>query len=564
MPKPKGRTNPVKLRQGMTIGSSNAESDDNYLFDCFVHYPPVEQCEDLDAPGMVIAGRTGSGKTAILRYIERTAERRVELDPLDMAMSYVSNSDALRFLQVIGADLDLLFQTLWKHVLCIEFIRLRYEVENEQKSRSVFDRLVSPFRRDERKRKAIQYLRDWEGRFWITMDQNIKEITETVENRLNAEFGAEIAKFTAGGQYEKRLSEERKSELVARSRKIINADQLAELAGVIDILKNEESNNRMNKYYILIDRLDERWVDVSVRFRLIRALIEALKPLRRIPTLKVLVAIRTDILERVVQETKDITFQREKFEDYFVRLKWSKGDLRDLVNRRIQLLFQRQYSGEQVWFDDIFRSKVGNLDPFDYIVERTLMRPRDIISFVNECLNCADGHFDVSASAIRRAEIEYSRKRRDALAQEWQSAFPSVRPVLDFIGNRRKVILNVHELSSSDDVDELATLIYTDYKSSLDPILDAAKRQFEVESATRLDFVREILAMLYRIGAVGLKVEEHVGYQYSHRDAPMISPETLGPNTRIRIHPMLHGVYRLHPSSGRGRRQKPGELSPGS
>jgi hypothetical protein len=35
----------------------------------------------------------------------------------------VSNSDALNFLHAIGADLDLLFQALWKHVLCIEFTR---------------------------------------------------------------------------------------------------------------------------------------------------------------------------------------------------------------------------------------------------------------------------------------------------------------------------------------------------------------------------------------------------------------------------------------------------------
>src|ERR1700745_2516376 len=109
------RVNPLVLRAGMTIGRSDAESDDEYLFDCFIHYPPVEQCIRIQSPTMVIAGRTGSGKTAIMRYINRKVELSVEIDPAEMAMSYVSNSDALRFVQAIGGDLDLLFQVLWKH-----------------------------------------------------------------------------------------------------------------------------------------------------------------------------------------------------------------------------------------------------------------------------------------------------------------------------------------------------------------------------------------------------------------------------------------------------------------
>src|SRR5262245_46053750 len=109
----------------MTIGSVAAETDDEFLFDCFVHYPPVDICFNVHSPGMVVDGRTGAGKTAILRFVSSRSEHAVEVNPAEMAMDFVSNSDALNFLHAIGADLDLLFQVLWKHVLCIEFIRLR-------------------------------------------------------------------------------------------------------------------------------------------------------------------------------------------------------------------------------------------------------------------------------------------------------------------------------------------------------------------------------------------------------------------------------------------------------
>lgn len=224
--------NPVVLRRGAGIGTGNAETDDKFLFDCFVEYPPVQDCREPESPVMVVAGRTGSGKTAILRYLEAKSRHATAIDPFEMSMGYVSNSDALRFLQAIGADLDLFFQVLWKHVLCIEYIRMRWDVDSTEKSQNIFLKVFDRFTRDDRKKKSLDYIRKWQGKFWITMDQNIKELTEVIESKLHTEIGGEIEKFKAGGQYDKRMSREKKSEIVARTRKIISSDQLAELHGV--------------------------------------------------------------------------------------------------------------------------------------------------------------------------------------------------------------------------------------------------------------------------------------------------------------------------------------------
>lgn len=167
------RSNQIMLRSDMSIGSISAETDDEFLFNCFVSHPAVSMAVNVLSPGMILAGRTGSGKTALIRYIENEAEHATFIDPSEMSLSYVSNSDTMRFLAAIGADLDLLFQTLWKHVICIEFIRLRYSVSDEDKSKSVFSRIYDKFIEDPRKKRALHYLKEWEGKFWITMDQNI-------------------------------------------------------------------------------------------------------------------------------------------------------------------------------------------------------------------------------------------------------------------------------------------------------------------------------------------------------------------------------------------------------
>jgi hypothetical protein len=417
-------------------------------------------------------------------------------------------------LQAIGADLDLTFQVLWKHVLCIEFIRLRFGVENEHASKSVFDRILERFSRDDRKKRSIAYLRNWEGKFWITMDQNIKELTERVERAVKAELGIEIDKFKAGGQYEKRLSTDKKSEFVARVRKIIHADQLADLAGVIDMLAEIENGDKKpfleNTYYIMIDRLDENWVDISIRFKLVRALIETLKGFRRITDLKILVALRSDVLERVIQETR------------------------------------KQYTQATIYFADVLPYNVGHSDPFDYMVERTLMRPRDIIAFVNECLKAAQGTYEVTGATIRKAEIEFSRIRRDALEQEWQSAFPSIKRILDFIGSKQKSIISLVELcESKESGDDLALAIYSEDKIAYDPLYQVAKDYYEQESRSSAQFLKEIVGLLYRVGAIGVKLRNGNRYLYSHIDEPLLSVAQITDDTRVRIHPMLWGSYRI-------------------
>lgn len=546
MSKPHKKTNPVVLRAGMSIGTNAAEFDDEFLLPCFVHYPPVEICLNVQSRGMVIDGRTGSGKTAILKYISDKTSHVVEVDPSDMAMSYVSNSDALRFLQTIGADLDLLFQTLWKHVLCIEFIRLKFAVRNEGASKNAFDRLVDRFRRDARKERAIRYLQNWEGKFWITMDQNIKELTEKVESAIKAELGGEIEKFKAGGQYDKRLSNDKKSEFIHRIKKIISSDQLAELSSVIDMLSELSDDDKFNSYYILIDKLDENWVDSSIRFKLIRALMESLKPFRKIRNLKILVSMRSDVLERVVQETKDLTFQREKLDDYFIHLKWTKSLLKQVVDLRIQKLFKQQYSQNAIHFEDVFAYNVGNVDPFEYIVERTLMRPRDVIAFVNQCLKEAEGKYEITGTVIKRAEAEFSRIRREALEQEWSSAFPSVKKMLDYIGSHKKPIISFDELKIKSIIDDLALAIYSEEKIDKDPLFDFAKKYYEENQPVTDNIVNNVIAILYRIGAVGVKLRNGDRFIYSHNDQPLLPIAQITDETRIRIHPMLWGAYRIH------------------
>jgi len=171
------------------------------------------------------------------------------------------------------------------------------------------------------------------------------------------------------------------------------------------------------------------------------------------------------------------------------------------------------------------------------------MRPRDIIAFINECIQAADGRSEVLLSDIRRAEVEYSRKRKDALEQEWRSCFPTLGALLNFYGRKRQVSMSLAEFRA-EGLDDLALAIYSEGRKELDPLFGHAKTYVE-NGQDGAPFVRQIAAILYRVGAVGLKVATGDRLIYSHLDEPLINDAILSDKSTIRLQPMLHAAFRL-------------------
>ena len=74
------------------------------------------------------------------------------------------------------------------------------------------------------------------------------------------------------------------------------------------------------------------------------------------------------------------------------------------------------------------------------------MRPRDAISFVNECLRLGAGQTEINSKIIRAAEGEFSIIRRHALEEEWRSAFPTIPFLLDFLASARKQQFDISDI----------------------------------------------------------------------------------------------------------------------
>ena len=67
----------------------------------------------------------------------------------------------------------------------------------------------------------------------------------------------------------------------------------------------------------------------------------------------------------------------------------------------------------------------------DYLLKRTLMRPRDVIMFFNACIKKAEGNPQITPQMIKEAEGEYSRQRLRSLADEWSADYPYLMTIFD-------------------------------------------------------------------------------------------------------------------------------------
>jgi ABC-type arginine transport system ATPase subunit len=126
-------SNPRKIRFAKydTIGDPSAESDADFLSACFVDNGSLERLRTCDDHRGILLGRTGAGKTALLRRLAETEERVVVLDPHDIALRHLADSTIIRFFESLGVNMDLFYQALWRHVFVVELIKLRFGLDSE-------------------------------------------------------------------------------------------------------------------------------------------------------------------------------------------------------------------------------------------------------------------------------------------------------------------------------------------------------------------------------------------------------------------------------------------------
>ena len=522
------------FRRNSNVGAMDAESDEKFLEDCFLDTGDLEVLIDCEDHKRIVLGRVGAGKSALLTKLKERSSNVHEIKAEELSLNYIANSDIIQFFEAAGVKLDLFYQLLWRHIFVIELLKKKYGI-TESDPWGFLKNFRDLFQRDKAKERALDYLRQWNNSFWQDTEIQVKEFALKLEDKLSNAVRANLPGVTLNLNEAQNLTKEIKGDVVHKAQAVVNENQVRELSEIINFLADEVFTDKQNRFYLIIDRLDESWVDDQIRYKLIRALIETIKTFQRIRSVKIVIAVREDLLRKVFDETRDHGFQEEKYESLLLRLRWKKAQLTQLLDLRINKLVREQYTQKKVIFEDVFRAEIRGESAIDYVVGRTLYRPRDVIAFVNSCIELSEGKEFIAPGTVQDAERQYSIGRLRSLGDEWSAHYPRLQSYAEILRGR-----NSHFRFTEITTDQLEKCMQEHWMDLPEnDCFGSYVNKYMESKCSGSALLIQLFKILYTTSIVGVKIEASQKISWSHIDDRGVSEGQFKNSTSINVHPML-------------------------
>jgi hypothetical protein len=544
-----GRKKAPRFKSDFNLGGEQAEADP-LLDEAFVEWAGYSAVESRRNARCFFVGRTGSGKSAVLQRIEEVhPEHVVRINPEDLSLPYIIDLGVIRHLASLNVHLDPLFIALWKHVLLVEIIKHRYKVDSPAKKRNVLEALRETVRRDSSKQAALEYLDEFGESFWCDTHERVREITTNFEHKVEKVAGVDFggAQLGIGGIESGGTSV--RSEQVDTYQRLVNETQLPRLNKMIAVLNDEILSSSQHFTYVVVDDLDRDWVDEQVANDLIRCLFRAVLDLQKVENLKIVVALRTNIFDYLNFGSRT-GGQEEKFRALQFRINWTREELVRMADERARVAAEHAGLPDVASVAEFLpRANKTHGNPTDYIFERTLMRPRDVIAFLNECLMWGTGKSRLAWADIYAAEAAYSHNRLLALRDEWKTNYPGIDKVLEvFRGAPSDMSRN--ELTKY--LNSVALLTAEQAFDGVRWLTEIAEPVWNGGAAPEEwgDSYQPLVKLLYDLGFLGIGDGRAPRFSYEH-PSYADAPNNLGPNLRYVVHPAFRATLGVRRRSER-------------
>lgn len=393
----------IDLRK-IELGAPAAERD-KYLQDYFIESDAFRRVSQGNK--RILIGNRGSGKSAIFQYLAQKERRSpqttvIELSPEDY--SY-----------------ELLRETMTE------------ESEGSWKKQSA-------------------YAAAWKYFLYVL---TMKEITRTGGKPGRGSSLGRIAKYIRdnhqGGQtdklsalisYLKRLEGVKIGKLEAGI-KTRELQKLYKLEEISFLLPDLQDVLRKHRVIILVDELDKGWDESEDAKAFVAGLFQACQSLNSISeNMRLYMSLRQELYENIPALYEDA----QKLRDIIETIRWDEGGIKRLIARRIMHALAQggatgadaelnSWSDEELWnaiFAETLTYRRNN--SFNYMVDRTLYRPREIIQFCGQVVDQAteEGRdVPLDYTTIVKAEHTYSEERAQDIASEYRFQYPDLLVVFE-------------------------------------------------------------------------------------------------------------------------------------
>lgn len=421
----------------LSVGDPMAENEMTTLGEYFLNTDEYERA--LRGEANLVVGRKGTGKTALFTQVRdkiRSRKHNIVVDLKPEGYQLKKLREEIVDYITEGAQ-EHLFVAFWEYLLYLEII---YKLLEKDHSVHYHDPVLT----EKYQRLYDLYVAnrgDGEGDF----SERLLSLAESIAFDFSSRYGQPDDR--------RRLTQSEITEL-------IHAKYLKDIkSNVTSYLKLKSS------LWILFDNLDKGWPPQGidrVDALILRCLIDAGKKIRRdlqrsgVASVCV-VFVRNDVYEILMSNTSD--FGKE----IRIALDWTQREiLTELIHRRIARSSDMNF--EEAWreyFTPLYRGEAS----FDYFLDRSLMRPRNLIKMIAHTRGYAINRRSrlIDSEAIEKGLMVYANDVLKEADQELSDIYPAARDLLyRFFGLSKelsKIELEDIIFSHSIEIDEIDGLI---------------------------------------------------------------------------------------------------------
>lgn len=473
----------------LNFGAPAAERDINQgLDDYFVESDAFRRVES--GKKTVVVGNRGTGKSAIFKVIaarERQAGKTViELTPEDY--SYEMLSSVLAQEQAGSWAKTGAYSVAWKYLIYVLVMKELTKSGPRIKAGVAGD--------------IYRYLRD-----------NHKDMADNPIGQLIS--------------YMKRLEGVKIGtyEGAVKSRELESLYRLEELEPLLPKLDQLCARQQVR---VFVDELDRGWDASEDAQGFVAGLFQACISINnRHPHLSISMSLRQELYDSIPTLYEDA----QKYRDLIEVLAWDEPQLLELSASRIRHSVPdlAEASNAEAW-SSVFAETLEYRQnkSFNYIVDRTLYRPREMIQFCTQCIERKQrmhADYPINYSVVSEAEQVYSEERARDLASEYRFQYPGLLGIFDVFRG------GVH-VFDRDVLEEICLEIATGEAKVGEAAAWVIDRDPDhvIETLWRIGFLRA-----QTVGGIRARRRSGSSYLGPHQ----ISSLNLKNLTRFQIHPMF-------------------------
>jgi hypothetical protein len=468
-------------------GDDSAERDP-FLLDYFIASDAFNRLSNKSKN--IVVGRKGAGKSALRKKLEQTFTQQEETYVINLSPTFNAIRNVLNDKDITdgGFGQEIFFQHTWLRQV---FLDCLCKIGNEAKGKYVEDSL-------EFARKVA-----------VEMNRTSKDFVENISDILSK------LKVKAGSLGEFGLALEKEL------RNVAEVDALQHhVKAIVD---------GGAKFVILVDDLDLGWDNSSVANNLLLGLLSATNALAALSkNIYVCVFLREDVYSILITKTQ----HSDKYRN-IEPLRWSHENLLRILNKRINFNranFQLDHLPSP--FETVFPATIGTSNTDNWMIERTLGRPRELIQLARYYSESVENRVP-NAEKLKDSEQAYSSWKLDDLCTEYSNQYPGLISIFSFW--KTKFFRQKYHLKKNE-IEEMLLRLAAEVELN-------AEWFNKIVAETDLN---KFLRILYEIGFIGDFVQGGQGgsktcYAYSDRHEPLFE--------EVQIHPCFrkagHTVERI-------------------